>query len=78
MTITDIAPIDAALRIAELEARVAELTKALEPFAAEAGEWSKFSADFWLSDEPVQDCNRAQFTGGALRRAYALVNGEAL
>ena len=78
MTITDITPIDAVRRIAELEARVAELTKALEPFAAEAAEWSKFSAEFWLTEEPLQDCNRAQFEGRDLRKAYALLNGEAL
>jgi len=52
-----------------LRARVAELEAALEPFAAEAGEWNPETSDeyeiFYASEE------RAEFSVGDLRRARA-------
>ncbi len=60
-----------------LRNEIKRLRKALEPFAAEFDEWeNKHSHDFYLNDEPTQDCNRAQFTMSDLRTAANLVNGE--
>lgn len=52
------------------------LRAALEPFAAEFDEWGRFSDDFYITDEPNQDCNKAQFTMADLKKANDLVNKE--
>lgn len=60
-----------------LRNEIKRLRSALVPFAAEFDEWeNKHSQDFYITDEPTQDCNRAQFTMRDLRTAANLVNGE--
>jgi hypothetical protein len=60
-----------------LRNEIKRLRSALAPFAAEFNKWDgKGSQDFYITDEPTQDCTRAQFTMRDLRNAYQLVNGE--